>query len=55
MRAKMQKAKDKATQRAALIVKRAPSGYALYVKERFMALDHVPVGQRFQVRAESFH
>lgn len=47
--AKLQLAKDKAAKRQSLIVKRAPSAYALFIKDRFTQLGHLPVKQRFQV------
>lgn len=47
--AKLQQAKDMATKRQSLIVKRAPSAYALLIKDRFTKLGHLPVKQRFQV------
>lgn len=49
-RAKVQKVKDVETQRKALLVKRAPNAYTLFVKDRFPALSHLPREGRFLVR-----
>lgn len=49
-KARLQMVKDEDTQRKALIVNRAPTAYALFVKDQFAALGHLSVTQRFQVR-----